>query len=295
MRCNAPEVLNVPAFSDHGSRFGTTATPTADETLPDSRIRSVPRLTRHMPQSHRTAEESPSGRKFHTALGHDIDMLATSAAELESAVGKMAADLDDNLADITARVIGLEADLAELDAIENTAVPSLIAASNMHTTNTGKMGTVIRDIVRRLTRLEENSTAVTTLQATVDSHQQALKIVLNRASANTGTTPPVLSANDAAIVASYSDADDTNLRALIEEIVNAHGKRSSNSVREDEGRIKRTRVDIPPSFTHLDAFPDAIHNGTPDASAVSPHPEPHHISAHQIAPDTVVRATSTDG
>ncbi|KAJ6507229.1 hypothetical protein C8R47DRAFT_1066109 [Mycena vitilis] len=182
----------------------------------------------------------------HKSALRDVNALIKGTAMLNKHVDRL-----ETACDLTARVVGLSADMGESNPpADGSTITSLITANNKHTTNSLTMGLAIKDILARVRKAEEFSADISSLQATVDAHQRALGVVLNRASASTGTAPPLLSDEDAALIASSTEG---RLRTLVREmLVNANGKRGRPDADEDERTKRRDSryVAYPPSFTY---------------------------------------------
>ncbi|KAJ7870469.1 hypothetical protein B0H14DRAFT_246822 [Mycena olivaceomarginata] len=131
------------------------------------------------------------GAPEHKANRLALDTLAVGTAGLHDRVEKLNVDLADGLAGFRAQLQGFQADAAEALAhppassvADSHAIPSLIESANRPGSNGVAMGNSIRDSAARISQLQDE---VTALQATVDSHNHTLKILLARSSASSGT------------------------------------------------------------------------------------------------------------
>ncbi|KAJ7900927.1 hypothetical protein B0H14DRAFT_2670341 [Mycena olivaceomarginata] len=191
-------------------------------------------------------------------------------------------DLHEGLAGITAQVVGLAADMAEAGPRAPTAeegsfaIPSLIEASNQLTSNFAKVGPVLQNITDRLHdvssrvhELEKVPATITSLQASVQALDHAVKVSLARASTAAGSAPTAPCAADAAIIEA---AQDARLRAIMSEMLNANanGKHARDDAMEDSA--KRLHI-VPPAPLALPTAPPAPDYAAPTiAPALAPVP-----------------------
>lgn len=152
------------------------------------------------------------------AMGDDVNRLRTELSEgligAQSSVLLTPPSLTRSLA-VKAQLIGVMADTTEAVAaatrsaeaatratnhaaqtlahprdqnIDSSTLTALIGASNKHSANTTALSAHIKDLADRVVRLEEISTTVTAVQATLDSHTNTLQVVLARLGAGNATT-----------------------------------------------------------------------------------------------------------
>ncbi|KAJ7629956.1 hypothetical protein DFH06DRAFT_1140716 [Mycena polygramma] len=185
-------------------------------------------------------------------LRHDLDVLATGMPLLEHSISSSFNHLNTELEELAARIVGLTADVLENHprSPENiTIIQSLVAANDEHIANYSALGVAVNDLLGRLHKLEVTSTTTTGLQASIESCQQAIRILINRASANSGSISSAISIEDAAVVASTL-YDESRLRSLIEEIMNSKRIQGESRIGNVIGRHRKTTINRPASFTY---------------------------------------------
>ncbi|KAJ7265706.1 hypothetical protein C8J57DRAFT_1620818 [Mycena rebaudengoi] len=161
------------------------------------------------------AAAGPSTRRGTETNRRDLDTLAAGTAAMGDDVNRLRTELSEGLIAVKAQLIGVMADTTEAVAaatrsaeaathatnhaaqtlahprdqnIDSSTLTALIGASNKHSTNTTALSAHIKDLADRVVRLEEISTTVTTVQATLDSHTNTLQVVLARLGAGNATT-----------------------------------------------------------------------------------------------------------
>ncbi|KAJ7215221.1 hypothetical protein B0H12DRAFT_1079079 [Mycena haematopus] len=155
-------------------------------------------------------------------------------------------EVHSGLAGVKAQLVGMAADITESAARAPMADPAgavttLIDASNQHAANAQKMAAAIHDVHARVAGLEKSTTAITSLQATVDSLDNAVKTALARISALGGSSPAIPTIADPA-VARTAVAD---VRAIVEAVLNENGKRGrANNASTVEDGAKRHHMGI---------------------------------------------------
>ncbi|KAJ6574595.1 hypothetical protein B0H19DRAFT_1124878 [Mycena capillaripes] len=153
------------------------------------------------------------GAPEHKANRLALDTLAVGTAGIHDRVEKLTADVAEGFAGFEAQLLGFQADAAEMlsrgpapaaaAAADSYAIPSLVEGVNKLGSNGVAMGNAINDSRARTLKLENE---VTTLQASLDSHDHTIKLLLARSSAGVGIAPSAA-------------FDDARLRAIIQEIV----------------------------------------------------------------------------
>ncbi|KAJ7258045.1 hypothetical protein B0H12DRAFT_1070273 [Mycena haematopus] len=144
---------------------------------------------------------------------------------------------------LQAQLVGYRADAA--DAISRAGYdidPSLVEASNRQSANATIMGNAINGVYGRLRNVEASLSA---LEASMDSHTSTLQLVLNRTGAGAGTATAAPS-SDTAFLAGLNNE---TLRSVVQEMINANGKR----VRFVDGD-----VDEPAKHHHVAAAPAVV-------------------------------------
>ncbi|KAJ7827929.1 hypothetical protein B0H13DRAFT_2438664 [Mycena leptocephala] len=129
---------------------------------------------------------------------------------------------------------------------------SLVLLSLPYAVPIGANGVAIGDAIKdSRTRTIKVENAVSALQATLDSHDRTIKLLLARASASAGTAPPAPSAADADFLAGI---DDARLRTIVQEMI---GTKRARPESEDENAPKRLApaIVIPAAFSLPTASP----------------------------------------
>ncbi|KAJ7756097.1 hypothetical protein DFH07DRAFT_1027791 [Mycena maculata] len=197
------------------------------------------------------------GAEEHKATRRDLDTLAYATAELEVSLTRATKDFKDGLEGVNAQLVGFAADNDErvrapaaLAAQVNAhTIESLVVASNKLTANSTPSNAALNSVLERIRTLERLNASVTGLQATIEAHDRTIKTLLSRTSASTGSSPPApITVVPTAVPA--APAGDDHLRAIVQEVLNANGKRARDDVEHQEPAKRQELVALPPSFIY---------------------------------------------
>ncbi|KAJ7679952.1 hypothetical protein B0H17DRAFT_1206245 [Mycena rosella] len=145
--------------------------------------------------------------------------------------------------------------------IDAQNLSSIITALKKHGENSAAMMSAIHLTIARLEQLEHRAASVTvisSIQATLGSHDHMLKTILSRLSATSDSAPPAPSRNEAAAINAPVANDDAHIHAMVQDIVNQNGKRGREGDADGALPKRQELVNIPPPLSSSPPSPPRL-------------------------------------
>ncbi|KAJ6449806.1 hypothetical protein DFH09DRAFT_1352534 [Mycena vulgaris] len=188
------------------------------------------------------------------SITKNVATVAMGAASLSDELSSLRTMLAEGFEGVNAQLIGFAAETAEASRApahptDAQTIASIISASNKNAENAVAMGAAFNDVISRTRKLESASataSAVTALQAQVESQGRTMQVMITRMSGMAGSAPAAPTAAEDALFAAAPVSDDARLRAMIQELLNDNGKRGREGDDNDHAAAKRVQLAVIP-------------------------------------------------